>query len=219
MSDTLERLAEGAAAHRLMVMGHCATAPEDGLPEDFATLVLLGPAEPGFWPHVTAAPEFADGQPDPLDRWSRRVIGRLACTLGGKARFPFGGPPYAPFLPWALRSGRAWSSPVGMLVHDVAGLMVSYRGAIALRETLPQAPPAPRPCESCVARPCLNACPVGALGGSAGYDTAACHGYLDTKAGTDCLQQGCAVRRACPLSQSYGRLAQQSAYHMRLFHP
>ncbi|WP_407692415.1 4Fe-4S dicluster domain-containing protein [Rhabdonatronobacter sediminivivens] len=215
----LDAIAERAAAHRLMVMGHCAVEPGDGLPEGFATLVLLGPAEPGFWPHVTAEPEFSDGHADPLDRWSRRVIGRLACALGGKARFPFGGPPHAPFLPWAQRSGRAWSSPVGMLVHDVAGLMVSYRGAIALRDALPPAPPKPSPCKSCAEKPCLNACPVGALGRADGYDTAACHGFLDTRTGMDCMNAGCAVRRACPLSQSYGRISAQSSYHMSLFHP
>ena len=216
---TLEAVAEAAAPHQLAVMGALHVGPEDGLPEDFGTLALLGPLEPGFWPHVTATPEFTDGGPEPLDRWSRRVIGRLACTLGGKARFPFGGPPYAPFIGWALRSGRAWVSPVGLLVHDAAGLMVSYRGAVALRGRL-DLPPAPtKPCERCAEKPCLTACPVGALGPSGAYDLSACHGFLDTSPGTDCLTRGCAVRRACPVSVRYGRLPAQSAHHMRQFHP
>ena len=75
-------------------------------------------------------------RPDPVDRWSRRVIGRLACDLGAKALFPFGGPPYHPFYQWALRTGRAWESPVRLLVHDTQGLMVSFRGALALREAM-----------------------------------------------------------------------------------
>ncbi|MBS0563260.1 MAG: ferredoxin, partial [Proteobacteria bacterium] len=136
--------------------------------------------------------------------------------LGAAAVFPFGGPPHRPFFQWALRSGRAFASPVRLLVHDRAGLMVSYRGAIALREALP-ATPAPNPCTSCTDKPCLSACPVGALGGQ-GYDLAACHAFLDRPEGGDCLSSGCAVRRACPLSQAYGRLPEQSAYHMRLFH-
>ena len=202
----------------LDVFGAFHPEPEDAAPKGTETLALLGPREPGFWTHVTTEPEFTDGKPDPMDRWSRRVIGRLACDLGAKAQFPFGGPPYAPFIRWAARTGRAWPSPVTILVHDVAGLMVSYRGALALKERieLPQ-PPIERPCESC-SKPCLTACPVSALT-SEGYDTAACHGYLDTEAGADCLMQGCAVRRACPLSQSYGRLPAQSAFHMRSFHP
>ena len=36
--------------------------------------------------------------------------------------------------------------------------------------------------------------------------------------GVECLTGGCLVRRACPLSQSYARLPEQSAYHMGQFH-
>jgi hypothetical protein len=66
----------------------------------------------------------------------------MACDLGAKALFPFTGPPWHPFIAWARRSGRAWESPVGFLVHDRAGLMVSYRGALALshRIDLPATP-------------------------------------------------------------------------------
>jgi hypothetical protein len=207
-----------AADHRLEIFGGFHPGPGDGAPDGLGTLLLLGPAEPGFWAHVTAEPEFADGKADPLDRWSRRVIGRLACDLGGKALFPFAGPPWHPFIAWAKRSGRAWESPVQFLVHDRAGLMVSYRGALGLRHRLdiPVAPAAP-PCADCD-RPCLGACPVGALS-SSGYDTSACHAFLDAPAGNDCMSGGCAVRRACPVSRSYGRLPQQSAWHMRRFHP
>ncbi|MBO6604153.1 MAG: ferredoxin [Roseicyclus sp.] len=205
-------------AHHLDIFGAFHPGPGDDAPAGTETLVLLGPREPGFWAHVTAEPEFIDRKPDPMDRWSRRVIGRLACDLGAKARFPFGGPPFAPFIRWATRTGRAWTSPVSILVHDVAGLMVSYRGALALKEriALPEPPAAP-PCETCH-KPCLTACPVSALTPQ-GYDTIVCHAYLDTVPGEACLSAGCAVRRACPLSQSYGRQPAQSAFHMRSFHP
>jgi ferredoxin len=211
-------IAASAAAHRLAIFGAFHPSPGDGAPEATATLLLLGPAEPGFWPHVTAAPEFADGAPDPLDRWSRRTIGALAGDLGGRALFPFDGPPWSPFIAWAKRSGRAWESPVQFLVHDTAGLMVSYRGALALPRAiaLPDPPGAP-PCAGC-SRPCLDACPVGALSGE-GYDAPSCHAFLDTGPGADCLGAGCRVRRACPVSRSYGRLPDQSAWHMRRFHP
>jgi epoxyqueuosine reductase len=212
----LDTIAGRLAAHRLGVMGGFHPGPEDGAPQGTQTLLMVGPAEPGFWAHLTAQPEWLDGAPDPVDRWSRRVIGQLACDLGAKAVFPFGGPPYAPFQRWAKATGRAWESPVRLLVHDVAGLMVSYRGALALKERLDLPQAGPRPCETCTA-PCLTACPAGALTG-AGYDVPACHAFLDRPEGQDCLSGGCHVRRACPLSQSYGRVAGQSAYHMRQFH-
>ncbi len=214
----LDGVAELAAAEHLAVMGAFHPGPDDQAPPGTGTLVLLGPAGPGFWAHVTAAAEFAGTRPDPLDRWSRRVIGRMACRLGGKARFPFGGPPWAPFHVWALRTGRIWQSPVGLLVHDTAGLWLSFRGAVALRDrlTLPAVAQA-APCDGCAERPCLTACPVGALSG-AGYDVPACRGYLDTVPGRDCLDAGCAVRRACPVSAAHGRDPAQSGYHMRHFH-
>lgn len=213
---TLDDLQPALAAHHLTVLGGLHPGGDDATPPGTQTLLLLGPAEPGFWPHLTTQPEWLDGNPDPVDRWSRRVIDSLACDLGAKALFPFGGPPYHPFYQWALRTGRVWDSPVRLLVHSGQGLMVSFRGALALREAVEVPPPVARPCDICAA-PCLTACPAGALTG-AGYDLPACHGFLDRPEGQDCLTGGCAVRRACPVSQSYARLPEQSGYHMRQFH-
>ena len=204
------------ADHHLCVLGGFHPDPQDGAPPGCQTLLMLGPAEPGFWPHLTAQPEWQDGQPDPIDRWSRRVIGRIACDLGGKALFPFGGPPWQPFHRWAIRTGRIWESPVRLLVSADQGLMVSFRGALALPERIEIPAAAPRPCDSCD-QPCLTACPAGALG-PAGYDVPSCHVFLDSPAGQPCLTAGCMVRRACPVSQAYARLPEQSAYHMRRFH-
>lgn len=212
---TLAEIAALAARDHLEILGGFHAKEDPSLPKGTRTLLLLGPAEPGFWAHLQAQPEW-DGAPDPLDRWSRRAIGRLACDLGAKALFPFGGPPYHPFFRWALQSGRIWESPVRLLVHADQGLMVSFRGALALKQQLSLPPPAARPCDSCAA-PCVTACPAGALT-EAGYDLPACHGYLDTPPGTQCLTTGCAVRRACPVSQTYARLPAQSAYHMGHFH-
>ncbi len=216
MTD-LGEIESRAAEHALSVLGGFLVTPEDGLPADRGTLLLLGPAGAGFWPHLTVQPEWQDGSPDPVDRWSRRVIGRMACDLGAKAYFPFGGPPFRPFYSWALRTGRIHASPVRFLVHDSAGLMVSFRGALALQErlALPLAPPAP--CATCLDRPCLTACPPRALT-EAGYDVPSCHDFLETRAGRDCMDRGCAVRRACPVSVTHARVENQSAYHMQQFH-
>ena len=207
---TYARIGAAARPHALAIMG--------GLHEGDGTVVLLGPGE-GFWPHFKQSTEGRDGAPDPIDRWSTRVINTLAKELGAEALFPFGGPPYEPFLRWATDSGRAWQSPAGMLVHDVAGLMVSYRGALRFADTVElPAPPAMAPCHTCEGQPCITACPVDALSAARGYDVAACHAYLDTKAGQDCMNFGCRARRACPISQSFERDPAQSALHMRSFH-
>ena len=213
----LAQIEVALADHALILLGGFQAVPEDALPDGTRTLLLVGPRQPGFWPHLTAQPEWRDGTPDPVDRWSRRVIGRIACDLGAKALFPFGGPPHRPFYTWALRSGRVWSSPVRLLVHDEAGLMLSFRGALALKERVDLPPPPPLPCDSCAGQPCRTACPAGALT-DAGYDLPACHAWLDTAPGQDCMTAGCAVRRACPVSARHARMQEQSAYHMRQFH-
>ena len=202
--------------HYLEVLGGFAVEEgEAGFPSGTRTLLMIGPKEPGFWPHLQAQPEW--NGPDPVDRWSRRVIGRVACDLGAKALFPFGGPPYQPFYSWALRTGRVWDSPVKLLVHATQGLMVSFRGALALAQTTPLPPPAIQPCAAC-AKPCLTVCPAGALTG-AGYDVPLCHTHLNQSAGTDCMTRGCLVRSTCPAGAGYARMPSQSAYHMRQFHP
>ena len=206
-----------AAPHGLARFGTLHTEPADMLGS--GTIALLGPSEPGFWPHVTAQPEFLDGTPDPMDRWSARVIGAIASELQATPLFPFGTPP-RPFIGWALRSGQAFVSPASLLVHATAGLFLSYRGAIlfADRLDLPPPSPAPNPCETCAEKPCLSACPPRALT-KTGYDLPTCHAYLDTAPGKACMSRGCAVRRSCPLAANYPRMDAQSAFHMKAFHP
>lgn len=185
------------------------------LHEGDETIALLSPDEPEFWPLFKESPEWQGGAPDPIDRWSRRVIGALAQDWGGEALFPFGGPPWMPFQDWALRSGRAWRSPVVMLVHDRMGLFASWRGAVRLPGRLPLPAAATPVCDGC-ARPCLHACPAGAISENR-YDTDTCRDWLSKPEGKDCLSSGCRVRRACPASESCGRLSEQSAWHMRHF--
>jgi ferredoxin len=215
---TLDRIAAAARPHGLAVMGAFHAKGDEGdLPPGTRTLVLIGPDGGAFWPALAAAPEGRDGAPDPVDRFSRRVIGRMACDLGAKALFPFGGPPWRPFYAWALRSGRAWASPVRLLVHDRAGLMISYRGAIALRSRIAlPAPLAEPPCAGC-ARPCLGACPVGALGPE-GYDVPACRAHVASPEGAACRTGGCRVRMACPPAAAFGLPEAQRAHHMEAFH-
>ena len=206
-----DEITDAASGRHLSVLG--ALHPTE-LP-DVQTLVMLGPREPGFWAMFRGTAEFRDGAADPMDRWSTRVIGTLATELGATPYFPFGGPPFQPFIRWATETGRSWPSPIGLLVHDTAGLMISYRGALGFAERLDIPPQPERPCVTCVDQPCLTACPIGALGAD-GYDVDACKSHLRSDAGTECMQ-GCLVRRACPISKDYGRLPEHSHFHMKAF--
>jgi len=214
--DPAARFHRALAAGALVALGSAPPDP-DFCPPGARALVLIG-TEGGasWWDRVTASAEWRDGAPDPVDRWSKRVLGQIAAQMGGAAIYPSDGPPWPPFQRWALETGRMWQSPVGLLVHPDAGLWVAFRAALALPFTVTW-PPAARPCDACAGTPCLTACPVGALAG-AGYDLPRCHAFLDTPSGAGCLSAGCAVRGACPVSQSHARLPAQSAYHMSRFH-
>lgn len=200
-----DALSKALYPHGLQKLGDC--------PDGSETITLVGPDEPRFWPIFCDSPEYRDGAPHPLDRWSLRVLTGVAETLGGSPVFPFGGPPFEPFFTWAKQSGRFWASPIDFLVHEQAGLFVSFRGAIRW-----QAPSEvgtePQPCLTCAGQPCASACPVGAFDG--GYDVAACKAHVNSDAGLDCRSAGCLARRACPVGQG-NRLPAQAAFHMEAF--
>lgn len=217
---TIERAAE---EHGLKLRGGFHPEAADRVPTlaDGAavrTLILLGNVGAGLWESFNGSAEFADGRPDPLNRWSERVIGLLAAALGAAVHFPFGGPPHLPFVPWAKRAEPVVESPLGMLIHPDYGLWHAYRGALAFAETVdlpPQGRRAP-PCDSCADKPCLTACPVDAFTAS-GYNVAACGGHIATVAGADCMELGCRARRACPIGREYHYNADQARFHMAAF--
>ena len=188
--------------------------PDDGAPDDAQTLLLFGPDGRAMWAAFQAAPEALDGAPNPLDRWSARVVSDLAHQFGAAALFPFGGAPYQPFQRWAERGESACASPVALQVTAGRGLWTSYRGALAFTErlTLPPRNDA-NPCLTCPA-PCQTACPVDAFAGGT-YDVPACIGQLATP-DVEC-QSGCLARRACPAGAALELPADQRAFHMAAF--
>ena len=179
---------------------------------------MLGFVGRAQWPSFTASPEAADGHDNPLDRWSRRVVGALAAELGAVALFPFGGPPWLPFQRWAMKAEPVRLSPLGMLIHPDWGLWHSYRGALALVERidLPGPSDRPSPCDTCAAKPCLSACPVGAFALER-YDVDRCVAHLRADAGRECMELGCRAREACPVGADHRYGREQASFHMRAF--
>lgn len=200
--------------HGLAVLGGFHTRPEHGAPEGVASIAMLGLAREG-WDVFAASPEAADGQPDPMDRWSARIITALAEREGAVPLFPFGGPPYQPFLRWAAATGCIWPSPLGMSIHAERGLWMAFRGALGFaeaREDL-RAATAERPCETCTDKPCLSACPVEAFTGGV-YDVPTCVAHIATPEGADCLGGGCKARHACPVGTDWSPAPAQATFHM-----
>ena len=208
----IERLAQ---LHGLAIVGAFHPVPEDLLPEGTATLILLGPDGPEMWEAFQAAPEVKDGAPNPMDRWSRRVITEIAKDLSGTAYFPFAGPPYSPFQRWATSGEGASPSPVSMQASARRGLWASYRGAVGLPQKLALPTRSIQsPCLGCSA-PCQTACPVAAFAGG-NYDVPTCTRHVLSGSGAECLD-GCLVRRACPAGARINLPTAQRQFHMAAF--
>ncbi len=193
--------------------------PGDGVPNlkpslPSGAVVLVGHAGPEMWQAFSHRRGNAE---DPLDDWSRQVVGELADRLGAAALFPFERP-YLPFQRWGQKAEPCHVSPLGILIHPDCGLWHGYRGALAFAERfdLPAADTRPSPCASCADKPCLATCPVAAFG-AAGYDVPACVAHLTGDDGRDCMKEGCRARRACPAGRTYRYEAAQAAFHMEAF--
>ena len=86
---TYDDLLSAAQSYNLTIFGI--------LTGDIDSIIFLGPHEPGYWPALCARPEWQDGAPGPVDRWSHRAITQLAQETSAKPHSPLGVQP-APFL-------------------------------------------------------------------------------------------------------------------------
>ena len=212
--STFEKVAADARTCGLSLVGWFHPEPEDDVPGAPGALLLLGADGRAMWDTFKTAPEANDGEPHPMDRWSRRIISDLAIRTGGTALFPFVGPPWLAFQRWASRGEGARQSPVTLQVTPSRGLWASYRGAIAFADRLDL--PARNdvdPCLDCPA-PCLTACPVNAFSGGT-YDVPGCTAYLAS--GPVKCRSGCLVRSACPAGANVELPTDQRAFHMAAF--
>jgi hypothetical protein len=186
---------------------------------------MVGVVGAAHWPSFSASSFFADGLPDPLDRWSQAIGDELAARWGGVALYPFSGPPYWPFQQWATRAEPVQNSPLLLRIHPSYGLWHAYRFALAL-PGVPPAGLAPTPaapvaglgslCLQCDGQPCLQACPVAAFDG-ASYRIHDCLSWLRHANGKPCMQQGCLARRACPVGVTHRHPPELAAFHMAAF--
>jgi hypothetical protein len=190
------------------------------------TVVLLGFTGGDQWSIFQESKEARDGLAHPLDRWSQRVIGALAGEIGAADFYPSGAPASPlPFQRLARRCEPVHPSPIGLLIHERYGLWHAYRGGLCLREriALPRSlsplSPSPQqgsPCERCPDRPCLAACPVDAFKNDS-FDLDACVSHVRSVAGSDCRDNGCVARRACPVGPQFRYEPPQARFHMSAF--
>ena len=204
-------LAPRGAFH--LVVSDGVSALPDG--RSVGTLVLAGNVGASLW--ASFARERR-AEPEPLDRWSARVLGEIAARFDAAVVLPGDGPPRPPFLRWAQRAESVHPSPLGLLIHPDHGLWHAYRGALAFSErlALPVRDTRESPCTSCRERRCLAACPVGAFT-TAGYDDTACAAHLESGAGAACFEFACLARVACPVARKHRYPPEQARFHLSAF--
>jgi ferredoxin len=219
----LDTLRDAIEPFGLVLRGGFHPKPGDGVPalrggRACSSLVLLGNIGASIWPAFSASPEKGDGRPHALDRWTRRVIDGIAAQVGAAPLYPFGGPPWLPFQRWARQAEPVAPSAIGILIHPDYGLWHAYRGALAFAGhlSLPAVKPRPRPCDSCIERPCLSTCPVGAFRPE-GYDVNACRDHVGRPNGKTCQAGGCLARLACPVGREGTYPPAQMGFHMAAF--
>ena len=195
--------------------------------EKAKTLLLFGNAGSSIWPCFSTSAEHCDGEANPLDRWSTRIGTQLATQWRGQALFPFGGPPYQPFIGWAKKAENLSSSRLGMLIHPTYGLWHAYRFAVALpyevedlvdtQQSESATDEVDIPCNQCINQPCLQSCPVGAFKAEE-YDVETCFQYLKQHPESSCHSRGCQARLACPEGKDFRYDKAHGAFHMSQFY-
>jgi hypothetical protein len=221
VDNLLQTLRAALEPHGLFLRGTVNFAPGEAAPllgggEPTASVVLIGNIGGSIWKPFTT---WREGEPsrggsDPLDNWSKRVIGPVAEVVAATAYFP-SDPPWQPFQQWAMRAEGLEPSPLGILIHPHYGLWHGYRGALGFDRALPQTGSvmAGHPCEICEAKPCISACPADALA-SGTFEVGRCRAHLKAEAAGGCLARGCLSRDACPVGWDYRYSPAQLSFHM-----
>lgn len=177
--------------------------------------MVIGNVGGAMWPMFR---QHESAVANPLDAWTRATLGPIADEFGAAFVHP-SDEPFQPFQRWARRADHVWPSPIGLLIHWEYGLWHAYRGAFLFADEvagLPEIGNAVSPCVTCLDQPCLNTCPVDAFGADE-YDAAACASHVRSGDDPDCLHDGCAARRACPVGGELLYGADQMEFHMRAF--
>ncbi|MEO9337940.1 hypothetical protein ABFT80_10905 [Mesorhizobium sp. SB112] len=217
MKDDLSDLISGAlAAHGLILRGGLNFSANDYPPAK--AVLLVGNAGASYWPHFS---RWCETQPrdlnNPLDTWSREVIGAVADTFGARAISP-SDRPFAPFQQWAMRAEGLKPSPLGILMHPEYGLWHAYRGALLFDHeiSIPEALKPIHLCDLCVGKPCLKACPVNAHSETV-FAYQDCLAHVRGAGGQACRSDGCLDRNACPYGAAYRYPAHVQAFHMAAY--
>ena len=175
-------------------------------------LVLLGMGGSALWDWMNPR-DLSDA--DPFDAVSRRTALEVAARFweDPAPRLLYPGDALIPLQQLGRWVGWSTPSPLGLDISPVFGPWFAFRAAFLTTAALPFTKPRTvvSPCDTCEDRPCIRACPVGAITKEDAFNRQVCIGQrLDDQKG--CGIQ-CQSRLACPVGVEWRYPPAQLRYH------
>ena len=181
----------------------------------YARLVVIGHAGRRLW-EVLA--DERQGTPDPVDTFSIRHTTCFAETyLQDEAwQLLYPADIFFPLNELGELAGWGKASPLFLGIHPEYGLWWAYRTVFLTSLALPVSAPAAQahPCDSCLSKPCISACPASALSVAEAFNVYACADYR-AQSESYCGRQ-CIARQACPVGKAHQYTREQINYHYSL---
>lgn len=193
----------------------CDSLRTDGVAiERYRSLVVIANGGTAFWSALQAFGMCGD---DPVDRFSRHLSERfvaehLQCD---DALHLYPGHYAIPLQQLGTLAGWHQPSPLGLGIHTEFGLWFAYRSAFLITQSLPPtaARPSASPCANCVDKPCIAACPAGAVRAEQALALTTCIDFR-LQPESICTAQ-CLARAACPVGAEHRYEDEQTAHHAR----
>ncbi len=205
----------------LFAVFDCALLPNDvtgamlaqEIPLDrYNSLVLLGHGGKQLW---TALAEYGWKTEDPVDHYSlattETFIREYLDSPAVMMLYPTG---YGiPLQRLGELAGWSHPSPLGLGISEAYGVWFAYRSAFLTTATLPSMADqlTVSPCDSCHDKPCIPACPAGAVQGIGALDLAKCADFRTLE--QSLCRDRCLARMACPVAEEHRYTLEQIQYH------
>lgn len=172
------------------------------------TLCLLASGGKELWSHLPLPLKAAD---HPIDNYS---IGEIL-KFDPEAVILF---PHNDLTIPLQKLGRFFNlsraSLLGLDINNEFGVWFAFRGVFLTKKTIEKNiyPEFISPCESCVDKPCISACPAGAVSETQGLGIKACAQYR-LSLNNNCADK-CISRMSCPYKAHHQYDLEQIRYHM-----
>lgn len=178
--------------------------------KQYRQLILLGHAGTNLWGAIKSDGIASD---NPIDDFTIKVFQQWAAENMAGRQYQIVYPGNAQIGLQALGKLAGWhhDSPLMVGINDRWGTWFAYRAAVLTESDFVPTPPllSHSPCASCVAKPCVSACPAGAMDGD-DFSLEKCLGFRRQLASP--CQSSCLARYACPVGSEHRYEAAQMAH-------